>query len=132
MMHQELFESIYQEEIYSLHPRTAVVLNSDWQDLGEGEKIQLSKILAAVKLSIPSVEIVTQPYLNIPFFKGRCNRLIYFGEVPAGVARYQVLEADGISFICSEELKHLIANPPARKQLWTAMQPLFLNMVPRS
>lgn len=131
-MHPEFFESIYTEEIYSLHPRTTVVLNTAWQHLSEDEKVQLTKILSAVKLSIHSVEIITQSSLNIPFFKGKSDRLIYFGEVPAGVARYQVLESEGISFICSEELKHLIANAPARKQLWNAMQPLFLNILPKT
>jgi hypothetical protein len=123
-MQPEIFQSVFQEEIYSLRPHLTVVINRAWPDLKEQEKEQLTKIIAALK-NVHSVDVVTQPTLNIAYFKGRTQYVIYFGEVPAGIAYYQVMEAEGIRFICSESLSQLITNESLRKQLWVGLQPLL-------
>ncbi len=124
-MNQPLFESTFQEDLFQLGRRPVVVINESWEILGENERELLTKIISALKISIDSVTIVTQPTLDIASLKQKADRLIYFGILPAGVSRYEVLESDQLSFICSECLSDLLDNEPARKQLWMALKKLF-------
>jgi len=125
-MNQEVFETTYPEEIFLLGPRPMVVINKTWEQLGDKERELLNKIISALKFSIDSVTIVTQSSLDIDSFKAKTIQLIYFGDAPAGVASYELQEAHGISFICSESLTQLLENEPARKQLWLSLKRLFL------
>ena len=124
-MDQEVFGTTYQEEIFRFKPKPIVVINKAWEQIGEKERELLSKIISSLKISIDSITVVSQPTLNITFFKAKTGKLIYFGDLPAGVTRYEVLESEGLSFICSESLSELIDNEPARKQLWIGLRSLF-------
>jgi DNA polymerase III psi subunit len=124
-MDQELFETTYLEEIFLFSPKPIVVINKDWEQIGEKERELLSKIISALKISLGSIAVISQTSLTIPSFKGKTDKLIYFGDLPTGVSRYEVLEYEGLSFICSESLSELIDNEPARKQLWLGLRRLF-------
>ena len=124
-MEREIFDTTYPEEIFLLKHQPVVIINGPWEQLGETEREQLYKIIAALKTPIDSITILTMPTLNITAFKGKADQVIYFGELPAGVARYEVLESDGVSFICSESLTDLLVNKAARNQLWIGLRALF-------
>jgi len=124
-MNQEQLEATYQEDIFQIKPKPIVVINERWEDLGEKERELLTKIIAALRMSPDAITIVNQPTLKVLSFLGKTKRLIYFGEVPAGVAQYEVLESGDISFVCSENLSQLIDNEEARKQLWQSLKKLF-------
>jgi len=124
-MNQEVFDTTYQEEIFQIKPKSVVVINEVWEKLGEKERELLSKIIAALKISIDSITIVSQPTLDITSFAGKANKLIYFGDSPVGISRYEVLESGDLPFVCSENLTQLIDNEASRKQLWIALKRLF-------
>ncbi len=124
-MDQEIFVTTYQEEIFQINSKPMVVINQDWEKLGGKERELLTKIITALKISIDSITITSQPTLNIKNFSKRTDKLIYFGDLPAGIARYENLESNGLSFICSENLTQLLENEPARKQLWLSLRKLF-------
>ncbi len=124
-MNQEVFGTTYQEEVFHLRQRPVVVINETWEQLREKERELLTKIISALKISIDSITIVSQPMLDITSFAGKVNKLIYFGELPAGVAPYENLESNGVSFICSQSLSQLLDNEVARKQLWLGLRALF-------
>lgn len=124
-MDQEIFGTTYQEEIFQIRQKPIVVINEAWDQLGEKERELLTKIITALKISIDSITIVSQPMLDIPSFKGKTHTLIYFGNLPSGIAPYENLESSGISFICSQSLTQLIDNEVARKQLWLGLRKLF-------
>lgn len=124
-MDHEVFGTTYQEEIFQFKPRPIVVINKTWEQIGEKERELLSKIISALKISIDSITVISQASLNITYFKGKTAKLIYFGDLPTGVSRHEVLESEGLSFICSESLLELIDNEPARKQLWLGLRRLF-------
>lgn len=124
-MDQEVFVNTYQEEIFEFKPKPIVVINKAWEQIGEKERELLSKIISSLKISIDSITVVSQPTLNITSFKDKTGKLIYFGDLLEGVSRYEVLESEGLSFICSESLSELIDNEPARKQLWLGLRRLF-------
>jgi DNA polymerase III psi subunit len=124
-MNQEQLEATYQEDIFQIKPKPIVVINERWEKLGDKERELLTKIIAALRMSLDAITIVSQPTLKISSFLGKTKRLIYFGELPAGVAYYEVLESGEISFVCSENLSQLIDNEEARKQLWQSLRKLF-------
>jgi len=124
-MNQELFETIFQEEVFLLKPKPIVVINKAWESLGDKERELLAKIISALKITLDAVTVVSQPTLHVTSFHGKTSKLIYFGELPAGVSYYEVLESGNLSFICSESLSQLIDNETARKQLWQALKQLF-------
>jgi len=124
-MDQEVFETTYPEEIFLISPRPVVVINETWEQLGEKERELLNKIISALKISIDSVTVVTQSIFDIASFNTKTSKLICFGDAPAGVSRYELHEAHGISFICSESLTQLLENEPARKQLWLGLKKMF-------
>ncbi len=124
-MNEEVFDTTYQEEVYQIRLKPIVVINVAWDQLGEKERELLSKIISALKISVDSVTIVAQPLLDITYFNGKTLRLIYFGDLPEGVSRYEILESHDLSFICSVSLTQLLENEQARKQLWAALKKLF-------
>ncbi len=124
-MNEEVFDTTYQEEVYQIRLKPIVVINVAWDQLGEKERELLSKIISALKISVDSVTIVAQPLLDITYFNGKTLRLIYFGDLPEGVSRYEILESHVLSFICSVSLTQLLENEQARKQLWAALKKLF-------
>jgi hypothetical protein len=124
-MNKEVFETTYQEEIFQIKPKPFVVINIQWEMLGDKERELLSKIIAALKISIDSITIVSQQTLDITAFAGKTSKVVYFGDLPPGVSRYDILESGGLSFICSESLTQLLDNEASRKQLWVALKKLF-------
>jgi hypothetical protein len=124
-MDQEVFGTTYQEEIFQIKPKPVVVINVVWDKLGDKERELLSKIISALKISIDSITIISQPTLDLASFTGKTHKVIYFGDLPIGISRYEVLESGGLSFVCSETLTQLIDSEASRKQLWVALKRLF-------
>jgi DNA polymerase III psi subunit len=124
-MDQEVFITTYQEEIFQIKEKPIVVINESWDQLGSKERELLTKIISALKISIDAIMVVSQPSLQITSYYNKTRKLIYFGELPAGVLHYELLESGDLSFICSESLTQLIDNEPSRKQLWQGLRKLF-------
>lgn len=124
-MDQEVFLTTYQEEIFQIKTKPFVVINESWEKLGEIERELLSKIISALKISIDSITISSQPILDLSFFKGKTGKLIYFGDLPAGIAYYEVLNSGDIAFICSESISQLLDNEASRKHLWMGLKKMF-------
>ncbi len=124
-MNQEIFATTYPEEIFRIKPKPVVVINEVWEKLGKKERELLTKIISALRISIDSITIVSQPSLDITLFAGKTHYLIYFGDLPKGFSHYEVLESNDISYVCSASLTQLLENEPARKQLWVSLRKLF-------
>ena len=124
-MNKELFDATYPEEIFQIKPKPIVVINESWERLGNKERDLLTKIIAALKISIDTITVISHPSLQITSFQGKANKLIYFGDLPIGLPPYEVLESGTVSFICSDSLTQLVDNEPARKQLWLGLNSLF-------
>jgi len=124
-MNQEVFATTFQEEIFQIRPKPVVVIDVSWEKLEEKERELLSKIISALKISLDSITIVSQTTPDINSFIGKALKIIYFGEATTGIARYEIIESDGLSYICSDSLTQLLENEPARKQLWTGLRRLF-------
>ena len=51
-MEREIFDTTYPEEIFLLKHQPVVIINGPWEQLGETEREQLYKIIAALKIPI--------------------------------------------------------------------------------
>jgi hypothetical protein len=118
-------KTIYTEELYSLVAAPTVVLTKPWDTLNDAEREQLVKILSALRLPMEKVTIKFQPTFNLSVWNEKPEKLIYFGDLPAGIRYYEVIQVNGVSLVASESLEALLVNDPARKQLWVALRQLF-------
>lgn len=124
-MESVFLDSLFSEQLFSVPTRPTIIVNQPWENIADEERMLLSKILAAVKLSLDSVTIKSQPSLDISPWLQKPKRLIYFGEQVKGVPRYEVIEANGVSIVASEGLKDLLKNDASRKRLWQALKAQF-------
>jgi len=120
-----LFESIFPEGIFSIHPSPAIILDQPWGTITVVEKMLLEKILVAIKLSLNSVTIQYQNSLDLSVWVEKPQRVIYFGKPVKGVPLYEVVEANGVTIVASESLGDLSSNESARKKLWQALKKQF-------
>lgn len=125
-MNIDVFESVFQEEVYFIKPKLVIVIENPWQSLNEPEIELLKKIIGALKISLESIQLVSQSHLKISSFEKRTNKLIYFGANAGDFANYQTHTFSDITFICSEALSQLLINEVARKQLWAGLKNMFL------
>lgn len=126
-MKEEVFDSVYQEEIYSLRKKPLIVLQESWESLSIPERELLIKIIGALKLSISEIQITSSPILDIQTYINRAEKLIWFGSKQNQYNNYNTYQQTGLSFICSDSLKVLLENDSLKKQLWITIKQLFLG-----
>lgn len=124
-MGANVFENLYQEELYVLPKRTLVLLDREWSALSEEEKVLLTRILGSVKLVPVSVQIYTTASVNVKDLAAfDPARIISFGPVIDGITGlYQFSEVDGVPVICADSLERL--DDPRKKSLWGALRQMF-------
>lgn len=124
-----LFEHLYQEEVYNIpQPSLVIVLPESWETLREDEIMLLSKILAAVKLSLAAVKILTLPEVDWenPAHAQYCaaDILLLFGsKVKSGVDPYKKVVIQNCKVVQADELSEL--DDTKKKNLWLVLKDLF-------
>ena len=118
-------EYIFTEEVYQLTAKPVVVLNKPWREVSPEESSLLSKILAAIKHSLDSVNMVYQSQLDITQFSFKPDAVICFGSGAKGLALYEPIEANQVSIVLSESLTDLLKSEASRKLLWQALKRQF-------
>ncbi len=120
-------EVLFQEELYHVSIKTCVVLSTPWDSIPETDKVLLTKILGALKLSLAAVQCITRPAFSVTDFKS--NPLLYIISFGSSYAESQVLyepmEKDGIQLILSESLTVLTADDSKRKNLWAGLKKMY-------
>jgi DNA polymerase III psi subunit len=124
-MDSVLFDSIFSEPLYTVQTPPTIVVNQPWEKIGNDERVLLSKILGAIRLTLDSVSIKHQTSLDLSHWIQKPKHLIYFGEPVKGLQQYEVVEANGVSIVISESLADLLQNDTARKKLWQALKKQF-------
>lgn len=126
-----LFENTFNEEVYRLPVRNAIVITKPWNELKEEERIQLNKITGALarlvnpKLGLESFRVVFVPAFDLSNWTERPPRLIYFGPPVKGLTYYEVIDAAGTRMVLSDGLDQLTRDESSRAKLWQALQQLF-------
>jgi hypothetical protein len=124
-MGTNVFENLYQEDLYLLPQKTLVLLDRPWQAITEEQEALLTRILGSVKLSASGVQFFTTGNTTVsdlaPFNPAR---IISFGPAITGVSGlYQFSEIDGIPVICADTIDRL--DDPRKKSLWVALRQMF-------
>jgi hypothetical protein len=125
MSDTSVFENLYQEELYSIPPRTMILLNKSWDVVSEEEKNLLSKILGSVKLNAATVQIMTATDTSVTdLLNLNPSKVISFGVKVSPIQKmYENVPLDGISIIVSEPLQAL--DDQKKKSLWVALRQMF-------
>ncbi len=121
---QEILESTYHEDLYLIQSRVTVVIPVAWTEVKEQEKALLSKILNAVKQSLDSVVIRTQPQFDLSGWIEKPQRVLCFSPAE-GLPKFEVLPAQSTSVIVSLPLPELLTNDEAKKKLWAGLKVMF-------
>src|SRR6187402_1568056 len=99
-------ENLYQEELYRIPSRVLVVLSKNWEELSVDEIGVLTKILAAVKLRLDAVQIVTSKAFTMDDFSTSSPvKVLAFGaplQPPANP--YEALSIGGTSVVVADAL----------------------------
>lgn len=118
-------ESLYTEELYSIEGKMLIVISRSWDEITDDEKVLLSKILGAVKLTVASVQIVVKREFSVEdfdLFSPRC--IIAFGATLKGSSKkYELIPTDTASVIVADELRQL--NDVTKRNLWLALKQVF-------
>ena len=124
-MAESVFESLYQEEIYLVRPRTLVLLDKPWNDISDEERTLLTKILGSVKLSLSSVQVLHRESADVNDLSAlNTERVIAFGTRLSPVHKqYEYVPVDGYHVIVSDSLSAL--DDARKKNLWLALRQMF-------
>jgi hypothetical protein len=118
-------EVIYSDTLYHLPSPVTVVIEKPWASITHDERIQLSKILNALKLGIDRVRIIHQPSLDLNKLVDSPRHLIVFGLTLPGVNAYEALTVSDKKVVLAESLTSLLPDDAAKKKLWLALKAMF-------
>lgn len=123
-MSENTLGELYQEEVYELpHPPVIVFLPVPWEQLSGEDVGLLSKILAAIKLSLAAVKVVIRPYvdLNGPD-AGTGDLFLVFGcktDPPLELYKKSTIR-NNVNVITSDQLHEL--DDTRKRSLWLALK----------
>jgi hypothetical protein len=120
-----IVESLYQEDLYQIPPRLLILIPKSWDLVTENEITQLSKIMAAVKMNLASVRILTKEKATLESLGTLTpDRVISFG-VPfePAINPYENTETNGVKIIYADTLDSL--DDAKKRNLWLAMRSMF-------
>lgn len=125
MSTSSVFEYLYQEELYLVPSRTIILLNKEWNETSDEERMLLNKILASVKLSTSTVQILKKDDLTVnDLLPLNPLRVISFGVNISPIQKtFEFVPLDGIPIIVSEPLSQL--DDAKKKSLWLALRQMF-------
>ena len=125
MSQTNVLECLYTEELYKVSSKVVVVIPKPWKDIVEDERVVLSKMLVAVKLSMAAVHIVCMPKFSLADFQAfPPQKVLVFGSVfNASSKLYEHLAIEGTSVILADALGQL--DDAKKKSLWLALRQMF-------
>lgn len=117
--------ALYQEDLYQIPGKVLVVLSKAWQDVTDDERMVLSKMLGALKLSLAAVQIVSLQNLSLKDITSfSSEKVLVFGSSVAEVSRtYELTQANGISVIVADPVDKL--DDAKKKTLWLELRKMF-------
>ena len=124
-MNSVIAENIYQEELYQIPGKVIVIVSKEWEEISSDEKIQLSKIMNALKINLDSICILMLKSISIGnLLPVSPSKVISFG-VPFDpeISPYENIVLEGISVIKADALN--ILDDVKKRNLWLALKTMF-------
>lgn len=118
-------KNLYTEELYKTPSRVIVVISRPWAEVSEEDRIVLSKMLVAVKLSLASIQIITMKEFGLnDLYAFSPSKVLAFGSsIRSDAKMYEHFTLDGVSVIVAESLEKL--DDAKKKSLWLALKQMF-------
>ena len=125
MSQSSVLENLYTEELYQVPSKVIVVVPKPWKEISEDERMVLSKMLVAVKLSMAHVHVVSRAQFTIEdFHASPPQKVLAFGSAfNASSKLYEHLSVNGTSVILADALEQL--DDTKKKSLWQALRQMF-------
>ena len=115
----------FTEDIFLLRKLVTIIIKKPWFEVTPEERIQLSKILGALKLSLEKVRIVVQEDLALGNLIGSPSHVIVFGLEIKGVSLFEFMTINNVKVVLSEDLSVLLKNEESKKKLWLSLKSMF-------
>ncbi|HEY9047616.1 MAG TPA: hypothetical protein VIN08_17035 [Ohtaekwangia sp.] len=125
MSQSSAIESLYQEELYQLPSRVLIILSKPWETHSEDERTVLSKMLAAVRLNMGSVQIIIRNDFTIEDLLPLApSKVLALGaQLKSSAKMYEHLTLNGVSVIAADSISNL--DDLKKKNLWIALKQMF-------
>ena len=128
MSYSNPIEQLYQEELYNLGPKVLIIIPMQWDTLPESEQALLSKILAFIKRSLSSVQVLASTEVDTDdLLVYRPSRIIAFGSLIKAsgkiIQSYQPYENDPVVVLQADSLDQL--DDQKKKVLRNALKEMF-------
>lgn len=125
MSQTSVIESLYQEDLYQIPSRVLIILSRSWEEHTEDERAVLSKMLAALRLSLPAVQIITRKDFTVEDLAPLApTKVLALGAVfKTSDKVYEHLTVNGVSVIAAEAINKL--DDLKKKNLWIALKKMF-------
>jgi hypothetical protein len=123
-LNQTVYPYLFSETIYHTPPQVVVVIARPWESYSPDDKALLSKILAAVRINLAAVKIVTQPALALASLAVySASKVLVFGAQSDGLKSYEGVQAQGFTVLKADDLSAL--DDAKKKSLWLALKSMF-------
>lgn len=125
MNYSEALQELYGEETYNIPGKLLVIIRQNWDELNNTDIQLLNKILAAIKITLAQVQVVSaQKIGDIPIGIYNPSAILLFGlsDDPT-ILPYQVITYKGIPALSADALYSL--DEPNKKKLWLALKTMF-------
>ena len=125
MSQSSVIESLYQEELYQIPSRMLIILSRPWEEHTEEERTVLTKMLAAVKLSMASVQILIHNDFTLDTIAPLAPTKVLALGAPLRSSDkvYEHLSMNGVSIIVADAIHKL--DDVKKKNLWIALKQMF-------
>ena|GEM_PF-742887 len=128
MSYSNPIEQLYQEELYNLGPKVLIIIPMQWDTLPESDQVLLSKILAFIKRSLSSVQVLASTEVDTDdLLVYRPSRIIAFGSLIKAsgkiIRSYQPYENDPVVVLQADSLDQL--DDQKKKVLRNALKEMF-------
>lgn len=125
MSEASVLENLYTEELYQVPSKVIVVIPKPWKEITEDERLVLSRMLVAVKLSMAAVHIVVKPQFSLEDFAAfPPKKVLAFGASFNSSSKLcELLTMNGTSLILADALGQL--DDAKKKSLWQALRQMF-------
>lgn len=118
-------QSLYQEDLYRIPGKVLIVLSKDWTSVTADEQTTLTKMLAALRLNLAMVQIVTRQKFSIDDIAPLSPaKVLSFGLAPAEAPNlYEFTQVNGLPVLSAEAIDKL--DDAKKKTLWLELRKMF-------
>ena len=125
MIQTHPIENLYTEELYNIKSKVLIIIHKSWMQVDDTERTLLGKILGALKLSLPRVQIITRSEFvmeDVKMFSPSC--VIAFGATLKSSSKmYENAGTNELPIVVAHELYQL--DDIRKKNLWLALKQIF-------